>query len=169
MIIHRDIRGCITDLYHGNDPVTDSGNVPTCRSCDNICEMTTATIFRLNISWTTSLQSKYFCSGLSCRGAILLSTCWSRLPIVGVIGGMIRSWNLYQLYFLVSGHQLKQKKYKSPVFSQSVIINFGHNYSVIFVTRGPGGDDSQWPGDDQRHDDDGDISCTTRVWDTATH
>ena len=68
---------------------------------------------------------------------------------------MIRSWNLYQLYFLVSGHQLKQKKYKSPrVFSQSVIINSGRNYSVIFVTRGPGGDDSQWPGDDQRHDDD---------------
>ena len=35
-----------------------------------------------------------------------------------------------------------------------MIINFGHNNSVIFVTRGPGGDDSQWPGDDQRHDDD---------------
>ena len=126
----------ITDLYHGNDPVTESGNVPTCRSCDNICEMTTATISRLNISWTTA-PVKIF----------LLSTCCPRLPIVGISGGMIRSWNLYQLF---SGLWTPIKtKEDSPVFSQSVIINFGHNYSVIFVTRGPGWDDSavarRWP------------------------
>ena len=33
---------------------------------------------------------------------------------------------------------IKTKEEDSPVFSQSVIINFGHNYSVIFVTPGPG-------------------------------
>ena len=137
----------ITDLYHGNDPVTESGNVPTCRSCDNICEMTTATISRLNILWTTALlQSKYFCPGLGARSRPALHLL-PRLPIVGISGGMIRSWNLYQLF---SGLWTPIKtKEDSPVFSQSVIINFGHNYSVIFVTRGCGWDDSavarRWP------------------------
>ena len=103
------------------------------------------------------LKIKYFvdhCSSqnISARdsvpGAALLSTCCPvRLPIVGFSGGMIRSWNLYQLF---SGLWTPIKtKEDSPVFSQSVIINFGHNYSVIFVTRGCGWDDSavarRWP------------------------
>ena len=140
----------IADLYHGNDPVTESGNVPTCRSCDNICEMTTATISRLNISWTTSPVT-IFLLRTRCQEPGVAPTLHLP-PLSAYCPDQQRNDKILEfISIIVSGlwTPIKTKEEDSPVFSQSVIINFGHNYSVIFVTRGPGWDDSavarRWP------------------------